>query len=98
MSGLVEVHEVHIDAAPRQFDAELGMQVQQRLLKRLQSADAHLRRRVCVHPGDHPDALWTVVGLPDHRGDVVGCDNRWYPDDLDRYLTATVELLCQLPR
>jgi hypothetical protein len=36
--------------------------------------------------------------LANHRGDVVGRDDCWYPDDSDRNLGAAVELLGELAR
>ena len=53
--GLVEVHEVEVDLRPGQFDVRLRVQVQQRLLQRVESGDPHLRGAEGVHPGDQPD-------------------------------------------
>ena len=61
VGGLVEVHEVHVDLRPRELDVGLGVQVQHRLLQRLQAVDPHLRRGERVHPRDHADA--PVVGV-----------------------------------
>ena len=50
--GLVQVHEVHVDRAPRQVAIELRVQMQERLLQRIQPANPHLRRaRTCASTG-----------------------------------------------
>ena len=55
VGGLVEVHEVEVDRAPRQLLVGLGVQVQHRLVERRQPGDPHLGRAERVHPGDDPD-------------------------------------------
>ena len=48
--SLVEVHEVHVDLGPWQRHVGLGVQMQQRLLQRIQPGDPHLRgENVCIH-------------------------------------------------
>ena len=49
VGGLVEVHEVHVDALPWQLDAELGVQMQQRLRSDL-SPRIHILagEKVCI--------------------------------------------------
>src|ERR1700728_4855638 len=42
---LVQVHEVHVDRIPREITTELGVEMDERLLKRIQPAYPHLRRR-----------------------------------------------------
>ena len=44
MGRLVEVHEVHVDAAPGQVPTELRVQVDEGLVQDGQSADPHLGR------------------------------------------------------
>ena len=41
--GLVQVHEVHVDRVPREVTTELGMEMDERLLERIQSTDPHFR-------------------------------------------------------
>ena len=41
MRGLVEVHEIHVDRAPRQVAVELGVEMGKRFLQRGQPADPH---------------------------------------------------------
>ncbi len=65
VGGLVQVHEVHVDAVPRDVSVELRVDVQQGLLKRLEAADPHLGRRKRVHPGNHAGAGRVVVRLHD---------------------------------
>ena len=69
---LVEVHEVHVDAAVGQVATELGVQVQERLLQRLQPGDPHLGRREGVHPADDPDAGVVGAGVQAGAPDAVG--------------------------
>jgi len=63
VSGLIEVHEVHIDTRPGQVAIELGMQMQEGFLEILQAGNPHLGRREGVHPGDQTNAVWRGVGF-----------------------------------
>src|SRR3954466_1623923 len=63
MRRLVQIHEVHVDGRPRQILIELSVQVDERLLQRLQSADPHLCRRKGMNPGDQTDAVLRAIGL-----------------------------------
>ena len=65
VGGLVEIHEVHVDRRPRQLDVCLRVQVEQRLLQRVDPVDPHLRRGERVHPRDHADAGAIRIGLED---------------------------------
>jgi hypothetical protein len=55
VGGLVEVHEVEVDLGPGQLDVRLRVQVQQRLLQRVEARDPHLRGAERVHPRDDAD-------------------------------------------
>ncbi len=65
---LVEVHEIHIHGVPGNLFIELRMEMQQRLVKRLQSMDPHFGRGESVHPGYHPDAFFTIIGFLESGG------------------------------
>jgi hypothetical protein len=52
MCRLIEVHEVEVDGVPRKLDIGLRVQVKQWLVESSETADPHLRRAKCVHPGD----------------------------------------------
>ena len=67
----LQVHEVHVDRAPRQVAVELRVEVQEGLLERREAADPHLGRREGVHPEDEPDAACGGVGLGEEGGDLV---------------------------
>ena len=54
---LVQVHEVHVDRVPRQVAIELGVEMDERLLERVQPAHPHFRRRERVHPKDQAGAV-----------------------------------------
>ena len=42
--GLVQVHEVHVDAVPRQGGIELSVELQQRFVEDCQAVDPHFGR------------------------------------------------------
>ena len=42
MSGLVQIHKIHIDGIPGNIAVELGMEMDKRFLKFPQSPDPHL--------------------------------------------------------
>ena len=71
VGGLVQVHEVHVDRAPRQVAVELRVEVQEGLLERGEAGDPHLRGREGVHPEDEADAALRHVGLGEEGGDLV---------------------------
>jgi hypothetical protein len=94
--GLVEVHEVHVDAGPGQRHVGLGVQVQQRLAQRGQPGDPHLGRRERVHPRDHAQAGVVGVGLQAHPADRAGVGEHRLPHHLPPDLARAVELLGDL--
>ncbi len=65
VSTLVQVHKVHINFIPGDLFVELCMEMQQRLVKCLQPVDPHLGRGESMHPGDHPNAFFVIVCLPE---------------------------------
>jgi len=88
---LVEVHEVHVDAVPRQLGVILSVEVEERLLESLQALDPHLGWREGVHPSDDTHALLVVVGCLHHclyLGRRVGCALIYH---LDRDVAAIVQ-------
>ena len=72
VGGLVQVHEVHVDRAPRQVAIALRVQVQVGLLQRREAGDPHLRGREGVHPEHEADASLRLVRLGHHARDLVG--------------------------
>ena len=72
VGGLVQVHEIHVDLAPREVAVELGVQVGKRLAEDLQAFDPHLRRGKRVHPGDDADAVFFRVRVDGELGDLGG--------------------------
>ena len=69
VGGLIEVHEVHIDRAPRQVSIELSVQVKERLLQDIQTPDPHFGRRERVHPYHQATAVRIRVGGDAEVGD-----------------------------
>ena len=69
---LVQVHEIHVDRLPRQISIELGVEMHERLLKRVQPADPHFRRRKRMHPEDQAGAVLVGIRLHAELGDLVG--------------------------
>ena len=63
---LVQVHEVHVDGLPGDFDMVLRIQLEKGLPQLLQSTDPHLGRAEGVHPGHNADA-GRVGGGVDHE-------------------------------
>ena len=75
--GLVEVHEVHVDRVPREVTIELGVKMDERLLKRVQPAHPHFRWRKRVHPKDEACAVRIGVRFEAKLGDFVrSCQQR----------------------
>ena len=79
--GLIEVHEVEVDRAPRQLGVGLCVQVQHRLVERAQPGDPHLRGAERVHPGDDPDDVRCDVCLADQLQDRVARREDRLPHD-----------------
>ena len=69
--GLVQVHEVHVDRVPGQVTIELGVKMDERLLKRVQPAHPHFRGRKRVHPKDEAGAVRIGVRVEAKLGDFV---------------------------
>ncbi len=67
--GLVEVHEVHVDRAPRQVAVELRVEMNEGFAQRGKAADPHFRRREGVHPQHKARAFRVGVG-----GETDGAD------------------------
>ena len=68
---LVQVHEVHVDRVPGQVTTELGMEMDERLLQRVQPAHPHFRGRKRVHPEDQPGAVRIGVRVEAKLGDFI---------------------------
>jgi hypothetical protein len=81
---LVEIHEIHVDRAPRQVAVELRVQMEKRLPQQIQSADPHLRRRERVHPQDQPRARCRGIGFDTQRRDLVGRRQQLFENNLVR--------------
>ena len=89
--GLVQVHEVHVDGFPRDFEVVLRVELQQRLGEHFEATDPHLGRGEGVAPGDHADDV-RVGGGFDHEGlDAVGGLQGRLKHHLDRDLAGCVE-------
>ena len=89
--GLIEVHEVHVDLAPREVAVVLGVQVEEGPLQGPESRDPHLRGRERVHPCDHADAAGARAGLDDHGVDRLGRGRDGLSDDSHGNLDGLVE-------
>jgi hypothetical protein len=83
VGGLVQVHEVHVDRRPRQRLVGLRVQVQQRLLQRVEAVDPHPGGRERVHPGDHADAVRVGVGREHRAVDARRVGEDRLPGELD---------------
>ena len=83
MSGLVQVHEIHIHGIPWNFLVVLSVQVEQGLLQLLQSMYPHLGRREGVHPGDDTHALVIVVCGLEYCLNLLGGISRAFIYHLD---------------
>ncbi len=90
--GLVQVHEVHVDAAPGQRDVGLRVQVEEGLLQGVQALDPHLRGAERVHPGDEADGAVARVGLEGHPADAVGVLEDGLPHDAHGDVRRLLEL------
>jgi len=83
---LVEVHEIHVDRAPRQLGVELGVEMSERLLQRVEAADPHLRRREGVHPQDQARAIGIGIGFEAQLENLVGRGQQRLEHGLERQL------------
>ena len=61
VSGLVQVHKVHIHCFPRYLFVKLGMEMKQWFFQFLQTVDPHFGWREGVHPGYNTDTFVIVV-------------------------------------
>ena len=95
---LVQVHEVHVDAGPRDLTVELRVQVRQRLLERVQSGDPHLGRRERVQPGDQTHAGIVGVGFEAQGADLLGRGDHRLEDYVHRDAGRVVQRLSDLTR
>ena len=95
---LVQVHEVHVDAVPRNFDIGLGRQVQQGLAQDLEASDPHLRGAKGVHPGDDAEDTVVRAGLKHRSLDGVGILQDGLPYDRHRQQVRFVEQAHNLAR
>ena len=91
VSCLVEVHEVKVDTAPRQFHVGLGVEVEQWLRDHVEACDPHLGGAEGVHPGDNAEHLVVSVCLKEEAPDRVGTRQDGLPHDLDRDVARGVE-------
>ena len=57
---------------PRQFGIELRVQMHERLLQRVETANPHFRGRERVHPENEAGAIGIGIGLEAQFGDLVG--------------------------
>jgi len=93
VGGLVEVHEIHVDRAPREVAIELGVEVEERFLQQREAADPHLGRRKCVHPQHEAGAGGGGVGVDADLRDLVGRREKFLEDDLVGEALRGVETL-----
>ncbi|CCJ96374.1 hypothetical protein BN131_4047 [Cronobacter malonaticus 681] len=89
--GLVQVHKVHIDAAPRDLRVELGMELQQRFIKDGKTVDPHLRRREGMQPDHQTRAFVVIVGVAANGGDLVRCGAERLQHQFARQLRFSVQ-------
>ena len=93
VSRLVEVHKVHIYRVPRKLGVVLCVEVEQRLLKSLQSLNPHLGWREGVHPCDDTYTLVVVVGSLHHCLHLYRRVGSAFVHHLDRNDAAIVKSL-----
>ena len=95
---LIQIHEVHVNLGPGDVAIVLRVKVQKRLPQRGQTGDPVLRRRKCVHPGDHADAITVAVGSPAKRVNLLGCRQHRLKDDLQRDRRCRIQRRRDFPR
>ena len=91
VGALVQVHEVHVDVAPRNLRVVLGVEVQEGLLQGLEALDPHLGGGEGVHPGDDADALLLVVRGLHHGLDLLAGVGGTLIDDLDGNVARRIQ-------
>ena len=81
VSGLVQVHEVHVHGVVGDFFVVLGVQVQQRLVQLYQALDPHLGGGEGMGKDNHTGASVAVVDFFHHLGDFFGAGHHALVDD-----------------
>ena len=84
MRRLVQIHKIHVDRIVGQLLVGLGVQVQQRFVKLLQTFDPHLCRRKRVHPCNHTDTAVVGLGFSHILQTAFRCLDYGQQLDLDR--------------
>ena len=72
VSRLIEVHEIHVYFVVRQLAVRLRVQMEQRLLQKLEPVDPHFGGAEGVTPHDHAYAIVVRIYLLDCRDYFVG--------------------------
>ena len=91
VSGLVQVHEIHVDLIVGQLLVCLGMKVKKRLSQLLKTLDPHFCRREGVHPGDDADTFIVVHNLSHILYAGLRGDNRRKKFDPDGILQLIIQ-------
>ncbi len=84
--------------APRQIPIELRMEMQERLLERVEAADPHLRGRKRVHPENEAGAVFVRIRLHAEPGDLVGRGQKRLGHGLQRQRWRIRESARDVPR
>ena len=98
VGGLVEVHEIHVDLAPRQIAIELRMQMAERLSQGRQTANPHFGGRERMHPEDQARALGRVIGFQTELADFVRRGEHGLENDFQRQPPRAVQFLHDFAR
>jgi hypothetical protein len=98
MRGLIQVHEIHVNLAPRQVAVKLRVQMEERLAQNRQSANPHLGRGESVHPENQASAVGGAIGFNAKGSNFLRSRHRWLPNQFKREPLRTVELLDNLLR
>ena len=96
VGALVQVHEVHIDGVPGNIGVVLCVEVEQGLLKSLQTLDPHLGGAEGVHPGDDTYALAVIVGSLHHGLNLIAAVGSTFIYYLNGDVTALVQTINHL--
>jgi len=84
MSGLVEVHEVHVHGSVRNVLVVLSVEMEKRFLEAYQPFDPHLGRREGVCEDDNTCTLILIVHFFHQFGDFFGAGYNAFVDDFAR--------------